>query len=92
MTETETIMADMTRRYGTDLYQRMKKLFEEVRELRNAIAYATEVEQLDELADVQIIVAHMAALLHTTTDQLILSAHDKICRRDTDPTYKHQRK
>ncbi len=87
--EANEIMEGMTARYGKNLSQRMKKLNEEIRELHNAIAFSGSESILDELADVQVIVAHMAHLMGTTPQELINSAWNKILRRDTDPTYKH---
>ncbi len=87
--EENEIMEGMTARYGKNIPQRMKKLNEEVRELHNAIAFASSESILDELADVQIIVAHMAHIMGADSQQLINAAWQKICRRDIDPTYKH---
>ena len=83
----------MTQLYGDNLQDRVAKLGEECEELHDAAAWSVSSrpwrdDVIDELADVNIIVAHIAHILGVTQEQLFENAKDKITHRETDPNYK----
>lgn len=83
----------MTELYGDNLQDRIAKLGEEYEELHDAAAWAVSTrpwrdDVIDELADVNIIVAHIAHILGVTQEQLFDMAKDKITKRETNPNYK----
>lgn len=88
MTDTE-FLKHMTQLYGDNLQDRVAKLGEEYEELHDAAALPVRRDNvIDELADVNIIVAHIAHILGVTREQLFEIAKDKIKKRETDPNYK----
>lgn len=96
MTET---LDYLNARYGQRILPRFDKLDEEYNELTEAMTrYKDEptVERLDdvidELADVNILIYHIAGLLSLTQDDLVRIAADKIKGREKAPNYKRKHK
>lgn len=93
------ILDYLNARYGQRILPRFDKLAEEYNELVEALEqYKDEptVERLDdvidELADVNILIYHIAGLLSLTQDDLVRIAADKIKGRETNPNYKRKHK
>ena len=92
------IADDLTELYGKDIQARIKKAAEELGELKDAADkyYSSHPDErsvedmLDELADLNIVIFQIAALLGTTQQDLVLQAYDKISKRKTDPNYKRK--
>lgn len=74
----------LTSLFGSDIRSRINKLCEEVTELREAHA---DEEIAEELADVQLVVYHIATLQGLTTNDLIISALEKVRMRESDQAY-----
>lgn len=88
--------SEMSERYGTDLAKRVVKLHEEVYELGKVITDETLTEYdysrmlVDELSDVNAVVAHIAHLVGFTQEELRKVAADKIRNRFKDMNYKRE--
>lgn len=83
--------------YGKQIMPRFEKLDEECKELFEAVEQYNldaTVEHMDniidELADVNIIITHIAGLLNLSQQQLIDIAIDKIAGRESNPEYKRK--
>lgn len=94
---TDELFNYLNRRYGVQLAARFAKLDEEYNELREAWAayladptVARHCEMVDELADVNILVYHIAGLLSYTQRDLLALAEEKIRRREKEPNYKRK--
>ena len=90
------IVEMLNERFGTDIYMRCKKLTEEVNELfqvvRNSGAkvlteFANVVDFVDELADVNVVLHHIAAITGFTQTELLTIATNKIEGREKDPNF-----
>lgn len=85
----------LNEKFGTDIYMRCKKLNEEVNELfqvvRSSGAKLTElayiIDFIDELADVTVVLNHIAGIAGFTNAELEKIALDKIKRRENNPDY-----
>ena len=95
----ENIPDFLNEKFGTDIYMRCKKLNEEVNELfdvvkRSGVQVLTNLEHnidfIDELADVSIVLNHIAALAGFTNAELEKLAFDKIQNREIDPDFARQ--
>lgn len=88
--------SEMSERYGKDLAKRVIKLHEEVYELGKVLTDDTLTEYdysrmlIDELADVNAVVAHIANLVGFTQDELRKVAADKIKNRFKDKNYQRE--
>lgn len=82
--------------FGTNIVERCRKMEEEYNEYREAVKYAMpefdDPERInaviDELADLNAIVFHSAAILGISQRDLLEMAYDKVKGRQTDPNYK----
>lgn len=88
----DDVLEMMNEKYGKDLYYRAVKMEEEHSELRDAINEAyigngSIQNVIDELADVNILVYHIAGILGLTQSDLVEMAKTKIKRREKDPNY-----
>lgn len=86
----------LNEKFGTDIYMRCKKLNEEVNELfqvvRNSGAkvlteFANVVDFVDELADVNVVLHHIAAITGFSQTELLTIATNKIEGREKDPNF-----
>lgn len=84
-------------KYGLNVRKRAAKLEEEYNELKEALStyvdtgnmnYKDLEHIIDELADVNLLIYHIAHLFGYTQKQLILMAKDKIEKREKEPLYK----
>lgn len=85
----------MSERWGTNLSTRAYKLTEEVEELWDAVSEYTigagSLEDIiDELADVNVVVAHINHILGKSHEELLGIAEDKIIKRFDNPNYKRK--
>lgn len=91
MTPTEKQLKELfDRKYGTDKKERLKKLIEEMSELRKAF-YCTEFldeHVKDELSDVFAVLTHLASIYGLTHKDMLEMAIDKVTKRETDNNYK----
>lgn len=85
--------------FGNDIESRCRKLTEEYNELMEVvpgiygknIAQCTDeqlAEIIDELADLNGVIFHIAGILGLSQWELVLLAYDKVKGRQTDPNYK----
>lgn len=82
--------------FGTNIASRCRKMEEEFNEYKEAVKQAMptfdDTERMnaviDELADLNAIVFHSAAILGLTQRDLLEMAYDKVKGRQTDPNYK----
>lgn len=92
----EEILALFNERFGTIVGLRLVKLREEFGELMEASEKALfEGEEytedfIDELADINAVVFHIAGILGLTQDELLSMAADKVVGRMKDPNYKRK--
>lgn len=92
------IADDLVELYGEDIQARIRKASEELGELKDAAekyynlhpSERTTEDMVDELADLNIVIFQIAALLGKTQNDLIYQAYDKIQGRKTDPNYKRK--
>ena len=97
MQEMNDILAMFNAKYGTDLEERLKKLNEELNELKEAmynyfdqLNYGDNdtIDITDEMGDVLAVMTHVCSLIGTDPRTLFFEAVDKIKKRETDPNYK----
>lgn len=95
MTKKE-ILELFNRKFGTSVDLRMRKLEEEFNELKEAHesdSFKNDgdlIDFIDELADLNAVVFHIAGILGLTQDQLLEMAYDKVVGREKDPNYKRK--
>ena len=86
----------LNEKFGTDIYMRCKKLNEEVNELFQVvrssgaqvlIQLAYNIDFIDELADVAVVLNHIAGIAGFTNAELEKIALDKIKGRENNPDY-----
>lgn len=86
----------LNEKFGTDIYMRCKKLNEEVNELFQVVRssgaqvltqLAYNIDFIDELADVAVILNHIAGIAGFTNAELEKIALDKIKGRENNPDY-----
>jgi NTP pyrophosphatase (non-canonical NTP hydrolase) len=88
-------------KFGKDVLTRCRKLTEEYNELMEVVGRANAnltTEQfkeftsdfIDELADINAVVFHIAGIMGLTQEYLLAHAVDKILGRDKDPNYKRK--
>jgi len=86
----------LTKKFGDKLSKRFDKLNEEYLELKEAakgfLLYGNDrrEELIDELADVNVIIYHIAAIMGVSQKELLHRAMTKILRREYDPGYKRK--
>jgi hypothetical protein len=84
--------------FGTNIASRCRKMEEEFNEYKAAVKHALpEFDDpgrmnavIDELADLNAVVFHSAAILGITQRELLEMAYDKVKGRQTDPMYKRK--
>lgn len=81
--------------YGRDYEKRIQKLQEELDELKFAsteyvLDFASRECLIDEMSDVVAVIAHIANILGTDINKLLLQALDKVQGRQIDPNYKRK--
>lgn len=90
------IVEMLNERFGTDIYMRCKKLNEEVNELFQVVRssgakvltdMAFNIDFIDELADVAVVLNHIAGIAGFTNEELEKIALDKINGREKDPNF-----
>lgn len=90
------IIDSLNEKFGTDIYMRCKKLNEEVNELFQVVRspgaqvltqLAYKIDFIDELADVAVVLNHIAGIAGFTNAELKKIALDKIKRRENNPDY-----
>ena len=95
MEKTE-ILAMFNAKFGTSVDRRLVKLREEYGELMEAaekdIFNGKENldDFIDELADLNAVVFHIAGILGLTQDDLLIMAADKVKGREINPNYKRR--
>ena len=95
MEKTE-ILALFNERFGTSVDRRLVKLREEYGELMEAAEKDIFKNKdnlddfIDELADLNAVVFHIAGILGLTQDELLSMAADKVIGRMKDPNYKRK--
>lgn len=94
--EKEQVLEKFNAKFGTSVDLRLVKLREEFGELMEAsekdIYQSKENldDFIDELADVNAVVFHIAGILGLTQDDLLSMAADKVIGRERDPNYKRK--
>ena len=92
----EEILALFNERFGTSVDRRLVKLREEYGELMEAaekdiLKNKDNLDDfIDELADLNVVVFHIAGILGLTQDDLLTMAADKVKGREKDPNYKRK--
>ena len=92
----EEILALFNERFGTSVDRRLVKLREEYGELMEAAEKDIFNNKdnlddfIDELADLNAVVFHIAGILGLTQDELLSMAADKVVGRMKDPNYKRK--
>lgn len=90
------IVEMLNERFGTDIYMRCKKLDEEVSELFQVVRssgakvlseLAYNIDFIDELADVAVVLNHIAGIAGFTNAELEKIAIDKIKGREKEPDF-----
>lgn len=95
MEKTE-ILALFNERFGTSVDRRLVKLREEYGELmevaeKDILKNKDNLDDfIDELADLNAVVFHIAGILGLTQDELLSMAADKVIGRMKDPNYKRK--
>lgn len=95
MTDKE-ILELFNSKFGTSIDLRMRKLEEEFNELKEAHEAdpfkndGNLSDFIDELADLNAVVFHIAGILGLTQDELLSMAADKVVGREKDPNYKRK--
>lgn len=95
MEKTE-ILALFNERFGTSVDRRLVKLREEYGELmevaeKDILKNKDNLDDfIDELADLNAVVFHIAGILGLTQDELLSMAADKVVGRMKDPNYKRK--
>ena len=82
--------------FGTNIASRCRKIEEEFKEYKEAVKHAMPTFDdpgrmnyvIDELADLNAVVFHTAAILGISQRDLLEMAYDKVKGRQTDPNYK----
>lgn len=99
MTEMEKYTSNFfSRKYGDDIYFLLKKLKEEVSELEVAINemckakresdyFKLEKPVRDEISDVQAVLTHLSAVMHTNFETCLIEALIKSKVREFNPEY-----
>lgn len=95
--EGENLLQYFNSKFGTNIAPRCRKLSEEYGELMDVLAKADVMDDkafvaefVDELADLNAVVYHIAAILGLSQDELLKKATDKIKGRETNPDYKRR--
>lgn len=92
----EEILALFNEKFGTSVDLRMRKLEEEFNELKEAHEAdpfkndGNLSDFIDELADLNAVLFHIAGILGLTQDELLSMAADKVKGREKDPNYKRK--
>ncbi len=92
----KVILAKFNEKFGTSVDLRMRKLEEEFNELKEAHEAdpfkndGNLSDFIDELADLNAVLFHIAGILGLTQDQLLEMAYDKVKGREKDPNYKRK--
>jgi len=95
MTNNE-ILALFNEKFGTSVDLRMRKLEEEFNELKEAHESdpfkndGNQSDFIDELADLNAVLFHIAGILGLTQEELLSMAVDKVVGREKDPNYKRK--
>lgn len=90
----------LNKRYGTNILERFKKLNEEFNELKDVMINELNNDDyshrhcidftkrfVDELADVNVILFHIAGIMGTSQSRLLEYAQKKIKGREKDPNF-----
>lgn len=87
----EEILALFNEKFGTSVDLRMRKLEEEFNELKEAFKNDGNLSDfIDELADLNAVLFHIAGILGLSQEQLLSMAVDKVVGREKDPNYKRK--
>lgn len=87
----EEILALFNEKFGTSVDLRMRKLEEEFNELKEAFKNDGNLSDfIDELADLNAVLFHIAGILGLSQEQLLSMAADKVVGREKDPNYKRK--
>lgn len=95
----EDVIGYLNERFGTDIYMRCKKLNEEINELFQVVKssgakvlteMAHNIDFIDELADVAIVLNHIAGIAGFDTEELEKIALGKIRGREVNPDYERK--
>lgn len=90
------ILAKFNEKFGISVDLRMRKLeeeFNELKEAHEADPFKSDGDMsdfIDELADLNAVLFHIAGILGLTQDQLLEMAYDKVVGREKDPNYKRK--
>lgn len=94
--EKEQVLEKFNAKFGTSVDLRLEKLREEFGELMEASEkdiYKSKDnldDFIDELADVNAVLFHIAGILGLSQEQLLSMAVDKVVGREKDPNYKRK--
>lgn len=94
--ENKEIIELFNRKFGTSVDLRMRKLeeeFNELKEAHEADPFKNEsnlCDFIDELADLNAVLFHIAGILGVTQDKLLSMAADKVVGREKDPNYRRK--
>lgn len=86
----QTILEYLNKKFGTVLVSRLAKLSEEYQELIDAFHQGSREDFIDELADLNGVLFHIAGLLGISQDELLVMMIDKLKGREKDPDYKRK--
>jgi len=90
------ILAKFNEKFGISVDLRMRKLeeeFNELKEAHEADPFKSDGDMsdfIDELADLNAVLFHIAGILGLTQDQLLEMAYDKVVGREKDQNYKRK--
>ena len=90
------VLEKFNAKFGTSVNRRLVKLREEYGELMEAADKDIFKDKenlddfIDELADLNAVVFHIAGILGLTQDDLLTMAADKVKGREKDPNYKRK--
>ncbi len=88
--ETKEVLEYFNSKFGTRISSRTRKLTEEHGEFVAAVASGKREDIVDELADLNAVLFHIAGILGYTQEELLSMALDKVKGREKDPNYKRK--
>lgn len=84
------ILEYFNNKFDTIISRRMKKLGEEYNELVEAVNSGSHEDIVDELADLNAVLFHIAGIIGYSQEELLSMAFDKVKGREKDPNYKRK--
>lgn len=90
MAERSIVLEYFNQKKGTEVVRIMAKLSEEYGELLDAFATGSREDFIDELADLNGVVFHIAGIMGLTQEAMIDMVYEKCRGREKDPDYKRK--